>query len=104
MDAKLQAICQSLAEGKSIDGKKSRGSARRKAAAAAEEEKPKTADAGSESETGSGQSGHGSDGSSPVSDLTVPDFTEEDGSWEGACSENLMLEKYPSYEIDWAAL
>ncbi|XP_027148245.1 ethylene-responsive transcription factor RAP2-4-like [Coffea eugenioides] len=98
VDAKLQAICQSLAEGKSIDGKKSKGTRRK----AAEEEKAaaKTVDAESESETGSG---HVTDGSSPVSDLTVPDFTEEEGTWE-ACSENLMLEKYPSYEIDWAAL
>lgn len=100
VDAKLQAICQSLAEGKSIDGKKSKGSAAAARRKAAEEEKAKAADAGSESETGSG---HVTDGSSPVSDLTVPDFTEEDGCWE-ACSENLMLEKYPSYEIDWAAL
>ncbi|KAL3514097.1 hypothetical protein ACH5RR_026814 [Cinchona calisaya] len=100
VEAKLQAICQNLAEGKSIDGKKSKGSAAAKRKSAEEEVKIKSVDVGSESETGSG---HGSNGSSPVSDLTVPDFTEEDGSWE-VCSENLTLEKYPSYEIDWSAI
>lgn len=35
VDAKLQAICQTLAEGKSIDAKKGKGSRSKKAAAAA---------------------------------------------------------------------
>ncbi|CAI9116334.1 OLC1v1017449C1 [Oldenlandia corymbosa var. corymbosa] len=104
VDAKLQAICQSLAEGKSIDCKKSRVSKKKAAAPAeAEEQKEvvKSPEAGSESDAGSG---HGSDGSSPSSDLTVPDFTEDETtSWE-VYSENPMLQKYPSYEIDWAAL
>lgn len=95
VDAKLQAICQSLAQGKSIDSKKSKGSRRK---VVAEEEPVKVAE--TESEAGSG---HDSGGSSPVSDLTIPEFTEEEPTWE-ACSENFMLQKYPSYEIDWAAL
>ncbi|KAL3504713.1 hypothetical protein ACH5RR_034554 [Cinchona calisaya] len=100
VDAKLQAICQSLAEGKSIDGKKSKGSSAARRKSAEKEEKIKSVDVGSESDVGSG---HGSDGSSAVSDLTVPDFTEEETSWE-VCSENFMLEKYPSYEIDWSSI
>lgn len=99
VDAKLQAICQSLAQGKSIDCKKSKGS-RRKVVAEEESVKVVEAETGTESEAGSG---HDSGGSSPVSDLTIPEFTEEEPTWE-ACSENFMLQKYPSYEIDWAAL
>lgn len=44
----------------------------------------------------------GSGGSSPLSDLTFPDDCEEApfyGAWE-----NLNLQKYPSNEIDWAAI
>lgn len=96
VDAKLQAICQSLAQGKSIDSKKSKGGSRRKAVVEQEPVKVAEAEVGTESEAGSG-------GSSPVSDLTIPEFTEEESTWE-ACSENFMLQKYPSYEIDWAAL
>ncbi|CAL0315527.1 unnamed protein product [Lupinus luteus] len=43
----------------------------------------------------------GSDGSSPLSDLTFDDFTEP--QWETP-SENLNLMKFPSYEIDWDSL
>nr|USZ80137.1 RAP2-4 [Uncaria rhynchophylla] len=98
VDAKLQAICQSLAEGKSIDGKKSKGSAALRRKSPEQEEKTKQVDVGSESDVGSGD---GSDGSSPVSVLTVPDFTEDETLWE-VCSD--MLQKYPSHEIDWAAI
>ncbi|CBI19140.3 unnamed protein product, partial [Vitis vinifera] len=85
VDAKLQAICQSLAEtqkqGKPTQGKKSRSRA--------------VAPSASQPSDGSG-------GSSPLSDLTFPDDCEEApfyGAWE-----NFNLQKYPSNEIDWAAI
>ncbi|CAL0319355.1 unnamed protein product [Lupinus luteus] len=43
----------------------------------------------------------GSEGSSPLSDLTFVDVNEP--QWEGP-SDNLNLQKYPSYEIDWDSL
>lgn len=105
VDAKLKDICQSLAQGKSIDSKKkktkgSSASASASAVVKMEEEESKVVEVGSESD-GSG-SGSGSGGSSPVTDLTFPEFTEEEPTWD--MSENLLLQKYPSYEIDWASL
>nr|GMC55218.1 ethylene-responsive transcription factor RAP2-4-like [Ipomoea batatas] len=104
VDAKLQAICQSLAENKSLDSKKSKP--------AAPPQKPNSGSSGSVPEiygSDSGSSGSipetygsdsGSGGSSPVSDLTFPDFTDEESAWD-MFSE---LQKYPSHEIDWASL
>ncbi|MCL7051349.1 hypothetical protein MKW94_006431 [Papaver nudicaule] len=42
--------------------------------------------------------------SSPESCIELPDFTEQ--AWNNDCSssENFMLQKYPSYEVDWAAI
>ncbi|XP_016507154.2 ethylene-responsive transcription factor RAP2-4 [Nicotiana tabacum] len=101
VDAKLKEICESLAQGKSIDSKKKRTSKGSSAAAVVkmEEEESKVAEGGSESDG----SGSGSGGSSPVTDLTFPEFTEEESTWD-MCSDNLMLQKYPSHEIDWASL
>jgi EREBP-like factor len=93
VDAKLDAICQTLAEGKSIDAKKP--SSRKTTAA-----KPVVTKVEGISES------DGSGGSSPSSDLTFPEFGEDEPAW-GMCSSvdhNLMLEKYPSYEIDWNSL
>ncbi|KAL3845819.1 hypothetical protein ACJIZ3_003222 [Penstemon smallii] len=91
VDAKLQAVCKTLAEGKSVDVKKCK-----KPKKAAEEKAPVAVVDGSESE-GSG----GSDGLSPNSELIFPDFgADEQFGWEMGTG----LEKYPSYEIDWAAL
>ncbi|KAM7461254.1 hypothetical protein LguiA_029375 [Lonicera macranthoides] len=82
VDAKLNAICQNLAEGKSIDVKKP-SSKRSVAAAVAEEECVRV--------EGSSESG----GSSPLSDLTFPEFREEEEpAWE-------LCETFPSVEIDW---
>ncbi|KAL0432717.1 UNVERIFIED_CONTAM: Ethylene-responsive transcription factor RAP2-4 [Sesamum latifolium] len=96
VDAKLEAICQTLAQGKSIDAKKGKNSRSKKAAAAAvaaEEEEKNCKMSESESD-GSGGS------SSTVSDLTFPEFAEEEQpGWEMG-----SLPKYPSYEIDWDAL
>ncbi|KAK7282799.1 hypothetical protein RIF29_11865 [Crotalaria pallida] len=44
----------------------------------------------------------GSEGSSPLSDLTFAEVYDEP-QWEGA-SDNFNLQKYPSYEIDWDSL
>ncbi|KAL2242256.1 ethylene-responsive transcription factor RAP2-13 [Sesamum indicum] len=93
VDAKLEAICQTLAQGKSIDAKKGKNSRSKKAAAAAAAEEKNCKMSESESD-GSGGS------SSPVSDLTFPEFAEEEQpGWEMG-----SLPKYPSYEIDWDAL
>ncbi|PWA79143.1 ethylene response factor DREB1-3 [Artemisia annua] len=87
--AKLQAICQCLAEGRPVDGAKKSGG--RKAAAAVKAAPPPEP-VKTESESGN---------SSPSSDLTFPEFTtDEDNVW----SENFSLEKYPSYEIDWGSI
>ncbi|KAL4565982.1 hypothetical protein LXL04_030091 [Taraxacum kok-saghyz] len=90
--AKLQTICQCLAEGKSVDGTKKAGS-RRSSAVKAPKEVVKVERFESEGYAGSGNS-------SPSSDLTFPEFTEDDNAW----SENFSLEKHPSYEIDWGSI
>ncbi|KVI07263.1 ethylene-responsive transcription factor RAP2-4 [Cynara cardunculus var. scolymus] len=96
VDAKLQSICRSLAEGKSIDVGKKKGSRRSSAAKARTVvEQPEVVKVeGSESD--------GSGGSSPLSELSFPEFTEEESALCG--SDNLILEKYPSYEIDWGSI
>ncbi|XP_071712097.1 ethylene-responsive transcription factor RAP2-4 [Rutidosis leptorrhynchoides] len=96
VDAKLKAICQSLAEGKSIDGAKKKS--QRRSTAVKVVEQPEVVNVeGSESE-GSG----GSSPSSEVTELWLPEFTEDDGAW--GASDNFSLEKYPSYEIDWGSI
>ncbi|KAI3736597.1 hypothetical protein L2E82_26481 [Cichorium intybus] len=98
VDAKLQAICQVLAEGKSIDGcKKSRLSSV-KSKKAVEQVKVVNVE-GSESD---GDGVFGSGDSSPSSGLTFADFTAEESAW--CDSDNFSLEKYPSYEIDWGSI
>lgn len=98
VDAKLQTICQILAEGKSIDGcKKSRQSSVKSKKAVEQSEVVKVD--GSESE-GDGVSGSGD--SSPSSGLTFAEFTAEENAW--CDSENFSLEKCPSYEIDWGSI
>ncbi|KAJ8541403.1 hypothetical protein K7X08_002219 [Anisodus acutangulus] len=103
VDAKLKDFCLSLAQGKSIDSKKkkkTKGSGRggSEVAVKMEEEESKVVEGGSESDG----SGSGSGGSSPVTDLAFPEFTEEESTWN--MSEDFLLQKYPSHEIDWAAL
>ncbi|CAJ2648558.1 unnamed protein product [Trifolium pratense] len=51
--------------------------------------------------SGSLSSPEGSDDSSPLSDLTFADFAEP--QWENG-SEQFNLHKFPSYEIDWDSL
>ncbi|KAK4374388.1 hypothetical protein RND71_005065 [Anisodus tanguticus] len=75
VDAKLQAICQDLAQGKKIDTKKNQKVSSK---VAAKKEKIKTAETGSESD----ESGSGSGGSSPISELTFSEFVVEDSIWD----------------------
>nr|WAK85980.1 transcription factor ERF19 [Nothapodytes nimmoniana] len=95
VDAKLDAICESLAQGKPIDSKKSSSSSKKKRSppvvVSPQEEDVKVENFSDY---------NGSCGSSPVSDLTFP---EEESTWD-ICSENLMLQKYPSHEIDWDSI
>lgn len=85
--AKLQAICQCLAEGKSVDGAGKKSGGRRSAAT----KTPAPAAEGVKVEGFESGSGN----SSPSSDLTLLEVTEDDGGW----SENFSLEKHPSYEM-----
>lgn len=111
VDAKLAAICESLAESQKQGKKEKQSTAERKRQrVSAPVEEPKQAEAAAVSEVDkensvvkveSSSCSDGSAGSSPLSDLTFQDMTEP--SWDVA-SENFMLQKYPSYEIDWATI
>ncbi|KAL7208313.1 hypothetical protein ACSBR1_030132 [Camellia fascicularis] len=89
VDDKVQAILAQA--GKSVDAaaKKKRKSKKKTETAAAQ---PRTAEVGSPAMSGSG--------SSASSDLGFPDFTEEEEEWDAS----LMLQKYPSHEIDWDSI
>ncbi|XP_038885142.1 ethylene-responsive transcription factor RAP2-4-like [Benincasa hispida] len=120
VDAKLEAICQTLAEsqkqGKS-DRRKSKSSG--SPTFGSESQTPTVIDSDDEVKAVDGRSSGSeicckaekssspvsgesdeSAGSSPLSDLTFPDTT--DSAWEQA-TERCMLQKYPS-EIDWASI
>ncbi|KAI3780458.1 hypothetical protein L2E82_10439 [Cichorium intybus] len=97
VDAKLEAICKSLAEGKRIEGSKKK--------------RPRLS-TGDGLEVGQGQeqsgvvmvddsASDGSDWSSQSSDLTFPEFTDQESTWVGS---DFLLEKYPSYQIDWSSI
>ncbi|KAG2322759.1 hypothetical protein Bca4012_058224 [Brassica carinata] len=95
VDAKLEAICQSMAEAEKQDKTTKKGSKKRASKTVSSPEKVKAeenSNAGSPPVTEFVESA----GSSPLSDLTFAD-TEELPLW----SETFSLEKYPSYEIDW---
>lgn len=97
VEAKLQAICQALAEGKSIDANKPPSKRKTAVAQIQTEDVVKV-------EGNSDTNGSGSDGSSPVSGQIFPEFGEDEPAWEMGSDENFMLQKHPSYEIDWASL
>ncbi|KAI3442746.1 AP2/ERF domain-containing protein [Psidium guajava] len=104
VDAKLEAICQNLAEKQADGAKKPAASGRsRAAAAAAAAAAAREASSIEASEVkGSEPESEGSAGSSPLSDLTFDDFAE--ATWECVSfPEKSTLEKYPS-EIDWDAI
>ncbi|KAF5739724.1 ethylene-responsive transcription factor RAP2-4-like [Tripterygium wilfordii] len=116
VDAKLQAICKTLAETqKQGKGGKRVGSAKKRGLVGSKVAKPeaesqstvlvsdvsdmnKVESSGSLVLTESDGSGGSS---SPLSDLTFPDV--EEAPW-GISPENFNLEKYPSYEIDWSSI
>ncbi|KAL8225548.1 hypothetical protein R6Q57_018109 [Mikania cordata] len=87
VEAKLDEICQILADGKSIDGckKSRRSSAKLKDRMAVE------------SSDSDGVSGSG--GSSPSYGVAFP---AEENTW--CDSENFSLAKFPSFEIDWDSI
>ncbi|CAI0429244.1 unnamed protein product [Linum tenue] len=86
VEAKLQAICQDLKQGKTV--------MKVEESSVSEEE--------SSSKAESQCTGSSSSSSSPESDMSFLDFSETDSGWEMA--ENFGLEKFPSVEIDWAAI
>ncbi|KAM7253033.1 hypothetical protein ACFE04_025651 [Oxalis oulophora] len=106
VDAKLKAVCESLANSpKQVKETKTK---KQRATAANKEPEVKTNKETSEEnlKTGNGSSSSPESdvtvgSSSPLSDLTFPDFALSELSWQ---DENFMLEKYPSYEIDWASI
>ncbi|XP_038899847.1 ethylene-responsive transcription factor RAP2-13-like [Benincasa hispida] len=101
--AKLQVICDNLAKPQKQGNSKRPVSAAKKSRSqscsmAAETVAVKVENSSSRAVTES----DGSEASSPLSDLTFPDFTEL--PWDqNQARENSMLEKYPS-EIDWASI
>ncbi|CAN0864430.1 Ethylene-responsive transcription factor ERF060 [Linum grandiflorum] len=84
MVTKLQAICQSLEE------KKKTGEAENRAPVKVEETEI------------SSSSSSSSNSNSPESEISFFDFTETESRW--GIGETFGLEKFPSAEIDWAAI
>lgn len=111
VDAKLAAICESLAE-----SQKQGASKKEKQSNSAGKKRHRSGNKKIDVVEGTGgaagvgvkiecSSSDGSAGSSPVSDLTCQDLTEPPSALElDAASENFMLQKYPSYEIDWDSI
>jgi len=105
VDAKLQAICETLASSQK------QGKSEKKPVRSNRKSSRQVGDVGSKDsencvkvETSSSPvmtESDGSAGSSPLSDLTFPDSNEP--QWDIA-SENFMLQKCPSYEIDWDSI
>ncbi|CAN1331634.1 Ethylene-responsive transcription factor RAP2-4 [Linum perenne] len=102
VDAKLQAICQSLAETQKKGRKNS--AAKKKEKVVVEEPPPppkvvkdeRVSPVSTESDCSRGGSS-----SSPISDLTFPDYEEVPLDFQPG---NFNLDKYPSHEIDWDSL
>lgn len=110
VDAKLAAICENLAETQKLGTSK-----KEKQSNSAQKKRHRSGNKKVDVVEGAGGAGvgvksecslsDGSAGSSPVSDLTCQDLTEPPSELElDAASENFMLQKYPSYEIDWASI
>ncbi|KAG2324418.1 hypothetical protein Bca4012_038930 [Brassica carinata] len=101
VDAKLEAICKSMAETQKQEKKTTKASSKKRVAqketetVKAEENSNSNSIAGSPPVTEFVESA----GSSPLSELTFAD-TEEQPQW----NETFALEKYPSYEIDWDSI
>ncbi|KAJ6774359.1 ETHYLENE-RESPONSIVE TRANSCRIPTION FACTOR RAP2-4 [Salix purpurea] len=105
VDAKLQAICKNLEnssqqkQGGKVE--KRRNSAKKETNSVVETREEERVVVKSETQSPVLTESDGSGGSSPLSDLTFPDFEEAPLDFD---SGNFMLQKYPSYEIDWASI
>ncbi|XVE55468.1 hypothetical protein DITRI_Ditri03aG0161100 [Diplodiscus trichospermus] len=113
VDAKLQAICESLELNQKQGGKKKSAketahenkSKKNKAHVAEPEPEEKTVKVENNSSVSPVLSeSEESAQSSPLSDLTFSDFNEQPWPQVVSSSENFMLSKYPSYEIDWDSI
>lgn len=113
VDAKLQAICEGLAESQK-QGKAGKQATKKSTAARSHQPKstpapepepePEALQVKVESSSSPVMTeSDGSAGSSPLSDLTFADYTESSSPWDNSGTESYMLEKYPS-EIDWASI
>ncbi|XP_065876595.1 ethylene-responsive transcription factor RAP2-4 [Euphorbia lathyris] len=91
VDAKLQAICQSLANSQKLG--KAGDSKEKKSVDYSVKNELEISSASEESSGGS---------SSPESEISFLDFSDSCSQWDE--TENFGLEKFPSVEIDWAAL
>ncbi|KAE8695423.1 Ethylene-responsive transcription factor RAP2-4 [Hibiscus syriacus] len=105
VDAKLQAICESLElnqkQGNNSKKKSSKEINEVQLAKAEPEEKTVKDESSPESLSPVRSENEGSTESSPFSDLTFSDFSEQPWPEVVTSSESFMLSKFPSYEIDW---
>lgn len=110
VDARLQAICQSLADSSQKQGGKAERqvSSKKKAQVGPPVVVVKDAEPQKQQEVVKVETpstvvteSEGSGGSSPLSDLTFPDFEEAPLDVDAG---NFMLQTCPSYEIDWASI
>ncbi|GMI77226.1 wound induced dedifferentiation 1, related to AP2 4 [Hibiscus trionum] len=103
VDAKLQAICESLElNQKQVNSKKKKSSKENKVQSAKPEPEEETVKM--ESSPSSLSENEESTESSPLSDLTFSDFNEQPWPEVVTSSESFMLSKFPSYEIDWDSI
>ncbi|KAJ8771623.1 hypothetical protein K2173_026800 [Erythroxylum novogranatense] len=105
VDAKLEAICENLAKSPKQGVKRGKQSKKKVREMGVEQLPPHVVvdDKCLKVETPSPvpTDSEGSGGSSPLSDLTFLDFEEAPLDVD---SVNFSLQKYPSYEIDWASI
>ncbi|KAE8658971.1 Ethylene-responsive transcription factor RAP2-4 [Hibiscus syriacus] len=102
VDAKLEAICESL-ELDRKQGKNKKRSSDKSENSKVEEQTVKLENSSSSLSPVPSEDEVSAD-SSPLSDLTFSDFNEQLWPEIGSCSETFMLSKFPSYEIDWDSI
>ncbi|KAE8716358.1 hypothetical protein F3Y22_tig00110123pilonHSYRG00241 [Hibiscus syriacus] len=102
VDAKLEAICESLEKDRKQQKKKKKSSKETAENKSKDQEKTVKLEDSSSSLSDNEVSSE----SSPLSDLMFSDFNQQ--LWPqpefGASSETFMLSKFPSYEIDWDSI
>ncbi|TYH83060.1 hypothetical protein ES332_D02G106300v1 [Gossypium tomentosum] len=116
VDAKLQAICESLEHDQKQGNKKKTSKEMKKDKVQVATPEPEVQVATPEPEEKTVKLENSSSSSpvvsenevsaesSPLSDLTFSNFNEHSWPEFGFSSENFMLSKYPSYEIDWDSI